>query len=47
MLEQNTRIAQRLGWLTFNLRWLLLLAAACLVLTGPSRPARRRSPRSF
>src|SRR5436190_11159911 len=38
MLEQNTRVAQRLGWLAFNLRWLLLLAAAFLVLSGP-RPA--------
>jgi signal transduction histidine kinase len=39
MLEQNTRVAQRLGWLTFNLRWLLLLAAAFLVLTGPRAPS--------
>jgi signal transduction histidine kinase len=39
MLGQNTRIAQRLGWLTFNLRWLLLLAAAFLVLTGPHAPS--------
>ena len=35
MLEQNPRVAQRLGWLTYNLRWLLLLAAAFLVLTNP------------
>jgi signal transduction histidine kinase len=38
MLEQSTRVAQRLGWLTFNLRWLLLLAAALLVLTHPQPP---------
>ena len=33
MSEQNARVAQRAGWLTFNLRWLLLVAAAVLVLS--------------
>jgi signal transduction histidine kinase len=36
MSEQKARVAQRAGWLTFNLRWLLLLAAAVLVLTAPA-----------
>jgi signal transduction histidine kinase len=36
MSEQNARVAQRAGWLTFNLRWLLLGAAAVLVLSGPA-----------
>jgi signal transduction histidine kinase len=35
MSEQGARVAQRAGWLTFNLRWLLLLAAAVLVLSDP------------
>src|SRR5437764_11171237 len=38
MSEQSVRVAQRTGWLTFNLRWLLLVAAAVLVL-GDSSPA--------
>jgi signal transduction histidine kinase len=36
MSEQSTRVAQRAGWLSFNLRWLLLLVAAILVLSGPA-----------
>jgi signal transduction histidine kinase len=35
MSEQSARVAQRAGWLTFNLRWLLLVAAAVLVLSDP------------
>ena len=36
MSEQSARVAQRAGWLTFNLRWLLLMAAAVLVLNDPA-----------
>ncbi len=36
MSEQSARVAQRAGWLTFNLRWLLLLAAAVLALSDPA-----------
>ena len=36
MSEQHARVAQRAGWLTFNLRWLMLIAAAVLVLSGPA-----------
>jgi len=36
MSEQSARVAQRAGWLTFNLRWLLLVAAAVLVLSDPA-----------
>jgi signal transduction histidine kinase len=36
MSEQSARVAQRTGWLTFNLRWLLLVAAAVLVLSNPA-----------
>ncbi len=36
MSEQKARIAQRAGWLSFNLRWLLLVAAAVLVLSDPA-----------
>src|SRR5579859_1568686 len=35
MSEQSARVAQRTGWLTFNLRWLLVVAAALLVLSDP------------
>src|SRR5258708_14968996 len=36
MSEQSARVAQRAGWLTFNIRWLLLVAAAVLVLNDPA-----------
>ena len=36
MSEQSARVAQRTGWLTFNLRWLLVVAAAVLVLSDPA-----------
>ena len=36
MSEQSARVAQRAGWLTFNLRWLLVVAAAVLVLSDPT-----------
>ncbi len=35
MSEQKARVAQRAGWLTFNLRWLLVVVAAVLVLSDP------------
>jgi signal transduction histidine kinase len=35
MVERNPCAAQRAGWLTSNLRWLLLISAAMLVMTGP------------
>jgi hypothetical protein len=36
MADQEKREGQRAGWLTFNLRWLLLSLAAVLVMTGPT-----------
>src|SRR5262252_2999872 len=36
VIEQKSRVAQRAGWLAFNLRWLLLIAAAVLVLSDPA-----------
>ncbi|MCC7359916.1 MAG: GAF domain-containing sensor histidine kinase [Anaerolineales bacterium] len=39
MSEQSTRVAQRAGWLAYNLRWLLLVAAVVLVLSSPQPPS--------
>ena len=36
MAEQNARLAPRAGWLTFNLRWLILGAVVMLLMTDPS-----------
>lgn len=39
MSEQNTRVAQRAGWLAYNMRWLLLVAAVVFVLSSAKTPA--------
>lgn len=39
MSEQSTRVAQRAGWLAYNMRWLLLVAAVVLVLSSPQPPS--------
>ena len=39
MSEQSTRVAQRAGWLAYNLRWLLLVAAVVFVLSSPQSPS--------
>ena len=39
MSEQSTRVAQRAGWLAYNMRWLLLVAAVVLVLSSPRPPS--------
>ena len=39
MSEQSTRVAQRAGWLAYNMRWLLLVAAVVLVLSSPQAPS--------
>jgi signal transduction histidine kinase len=39
MSEQNTRVAQRAGWLAYNMRWLLLVAAVVFVLSSAQPPS--------
>jgi len=39
MSEQSTRVAQRAGWLAYNLRWLLIIAAVVMVFSAPEPPS--------
>ncbi len=39
MSEQSTRVAQRAGWLAYNLRWLLIIAAVVMVFSAPEAPS--------